>query len=276
VWLPPHIVAAPQGTIRDVALHSSSNQFGEQHRVISNLTAAQMKMMLHQVVLRGTGRKAQLDGYNAAGKTGTAQKVDPSTGAYSRSKYVASFAGFAPLNNPALTVAIILDSAVGLHQGGQVCAPVFQRVMQQALEHLNVPHDAELSGPSRRVLRAKLKDSELDEASPDRLSGGLELADAGAGPTPASPSPAAMPSPVAAAAAQPAIAQPSGTVVLDVESGGVTVPSLLGKPVRAAVELAQEIGLEIEVIGQGMAREQVPAPGTRIAPGGRVAVRFSP
>jgi len=75
-------------------------------------------MMLQQVVLRGTGRKAQLDGFSAAGKTGTAQKVDPSTGAYSRTKYIGSFAGFAPINNPALTVVVILDSAVGLHQGG--------------------------------------------------------------------------------------------------------------------------------------------------------------
>jgi cell division protein FtsI (penicillin-binding protein 3) len=64
--------------------------------------------------------------------------------------------------------------------------------------------------------------------------------------------------------------------VVDVESGGLVVPSLIGKPVRAAVELAQETGFEIDVIGDGVAREQAPAPGTRIAAGGRVAVRFKP
>jgi cell division protein FtsI (penicillin-binding protein 3) len=63
---------------------------------------------------------------------------------------------------------------------------------------------------------------------------------------------------------------------MDVESGGLVVPSLIGKPVRAAVEMAQEAGFEIDVIGDGMAREQAPPPGTRIAPGGRVAVRFEP
>ena len=77
------------------------------------------------------------------GKTGTAQKVDPATGAYSKTKYVASFVGFAPVNNPAITIAVILDSAQGLHQGGQVSAPVFKRIAEQVLEYMHVPHDIE-------------------------------------------------------------------------------------------------------------------------------------
>jgi cell division protein FtsI (penicillin-binding protein 3) len=278
VWQAPHIVAAPQSGLHKVAYHPGTTLPEEQRRVISNLTAAQMKMMLQQVVVRGTGRKAQLDGFSAAGKTGTAQKVDPSTGAYSRTKYIGSFAGFAPINNPALTVAVILDSAVGLHQGGQVCAPVFQRVMEQALEYLNVRHDIDVKAPSRRV--AKLKDSDLDEGSPDRLADGLEMAVAdmpAAKPATtsagtASPTPALVPAVLPQAQAVPA----SGTVVVDVESGGLVVPSLIGRPVRAAVEMAQEAGFEIDVIGDGVAREQAPPPGTRIAPGGHVAVRFTP
>lgn len=278
VWVAPHIVAAPQGALRQLAYRAEKGPPSEQRRVVSNLTAAQMKMMLQQVVLRGTGRKAQLDGYSAAGKTGTAQKVDPSTGAYSRSKYVASFAGFAPINSPALSVVVILDSAVGLHQGGQVCAPVFQRVMQQALEYLNVPHDIDVRTP--RLLANKIKDSDLNESSPDRLADGLEIAPVDM--------PATKPGEVAtSAAAQPATARPvapqpqvlapaAGTVVMDVESGGLLVPSLIGKPVRAAVEMAQETGFDIDVIGEGVAREQAPPPGSRIAPGGHVAVRFAP
>ena len=277
VWQAPHIVAAPQGGFREAAYRPGSSPPQEQRRVISNLTAAQMKMMLQQVVLRGTGRKAQLDGFSAAGKTGTAQKVDPSTGAYSRTKYIGSFAGFAPINNPVLTVVVILDSAVGLHQGGQVCAPVFQRVMQQALEYLNVPHDIDVKTPARV---ARLKDSDLDEGSPDRLANGLEInaAEVPAGKSAASATPVAQTGPATAAANQvPASLVPvSGTVVMDVESGGMVVPSLIGKPVRAAVETAQEAGFEIDVIGDGVAREQAPPAGTRIAPGGRVAVRFAP
>jgi len=148
-------------------------------RVVSPLTAAQMRQMLEGVVLHGTGRRAILEGYSSAGKTGTAQKVDPSTGAYSKTKYVASFAGFGPINNPQISVAVILDSAVGLHQGGQICAPVFQRIMQQVLEYQHVPHDVELP-PSRQALfaRGNVPDANLDEGSPDHLGASLEMADA--------------------------------------------------------------------------------------------------
>src|SRR5206468_11359326 len=115
----------------------------QQHRVVTTMTAAQMKKMMEGVVLDGTARRAMLDGYTVAGKTGTAQKVDPATGAYSKTKYVASFVGFSPVNTPAITIAVILDSPIGLHQGGQVSAPIFRRVAQQVLEYLHVPHDVE-------------------------------------------------------------------------------------------------------------------------------------
>src|SRR6202795_4614623 len=154
VAVPPRIVAGttdPQPSRQTVAFHPADGR-----RVISSVTAAEMKQMMQKVVLEGTGKKAILEGYSSAGKTGTAQKVDPATRAYSRTKYVASFAGFAPLNNPAIVVAVILDSAVGLHQGGQVSAPVFQRVAQQVLEYLHTPHDVELPR-SRQMLLASRK-----------------------------------------------------------------------------------------------------------------------
>src|SRR5215469_2615951 len=177
VYVPPRIVMAttqPENVPQTVAFHPR-----EGRRVISAFTAAEMRQMMQAVVLHGTGRKAVLEGYAAAGKTGTAQKVDPTTGAYSHTKYVGSFAGFAPINNPAVVVAVILDSAVGLHQGGQVAAPVFQRIAQQVLEYMHVPHDMTL--PTNRPLwlaQNKVKDSDLDESSPDHLGAALEVADA--------------------------------------------------------------------------------------------------
>jgi membrane peptidoglycan carboxypeptidase len=84
----------------------------QQHRVVTPMTAAQMKKMMEGVVLFGTARRAILNGYTSAGKTGTAQKVDPATGAYSKTKYVASFIGFSPVNSPAVTIAVILDSPI--------------------------------------------------------------------------------------------------------------------------------------------------------------------
>jgi len=296
VWEAPRIVAttiSPQSTPQTIAFHPE-----HERRVISSMTAAQMRQMMRAVVLHGTGRKAVLEGYSSAGKTGTAQKVDPNTGAYSRTKYVGSFAGFAPINNPAITVAVILDSAVGLHQGGQVAAPVFQRITQQVLEYLHVPHDMQLP-PNRQVWLAqnKVRDSDLDESSPDHLGSTLEVADASSAdsaPLPAPLKPAAAQGPVVpvslrekepvppvpmTSSSVPALPEmpkpaPNGTVVLDVEQGGVEVPSFLGKSLRSALEAAQDSGLELNPVGSGIAREQNPAPGTHVTAGSRVIVRF--
>src|SRR5258708_27700124 len=85
-----------------------------------------MKRMMEGVVLSGTGKRAILDGYTTAGKTGTAQKVDAVTGTYSHRRHVASFAGFAPVNNPAVTVLVVLDSPAGPYprdSGGGKAAP---------------------------------------------------------------------------------------------------------------------------------------------------------
>src|SRR6195256_6304421 len=152
IWVAPRIVAGrvePQNAPQTVVFHPANSR-----RVISSYTAAEMRSMMQKVVLEGTGRKAIMEGYSSAGKTGTAQKVDPATGAYSKTKYVGSFAGFAPVNNPQIVVAVILDSAVGLHQGGQVSAPVFQRISQQVLEYLHVPHDVQLPA-SRQLILAR-------------------------------------------------------------------------------------------------------------------------
>jgi cell division protein FtsI (penicillin-binding protein 3) len=284
------------------------------------MTAAQMKKMMQQVVLEGTGRKAILEGYSSAGKTGTAQKVDPATRAYSRTKYVASFAGFAPINNPAIVVAVILDSAVGLHQGGQVAAPVFQRISQQVLEYLHVQHDVDLPS-SRQVLiaRRNVREDELAEASPDHLGSGLDAADSttldativppkalapqssvenstsvpDAAPndvvpaalrqreyaekatkqSPPTPAPESLPSAGTTAPSAPQTVA-NGTVVLEVEQGGITVPSFLGKTVRSAVETAQDTGLDLEPLGSGLARSQSPPPGSHVPAGSRVTVNF--
>ena len=137
----------------------------------------------------------------------------PATRAYSRTKYVASFAGFAPINDPAITVAVILDSAVGLHQGGQVSAPVFQRVAQQVLEYLHTPHDVELP-PSRQVLMAerRVKDQDVEEGSPDRLGDSLEAVDSPpADSNPQLASAAAKPTPDVAASVVVPAAAPAGT-----------------------------------------------------------------
>jgi cell division protein FtsI (penicillin-binding protein 3) len=295
VWVAPRVVAttaAAQSTPQTVVFQPAA-----QRKVLSPMTAAQMKQMMQGVILHGTGKKAILEGYSSAGKTGTAQKVDPGTHGYSRSNYVASFAGFAPINNPAIAVAVILDSAKGLHQGGQISAPVFQRVAQQVLAYLHTPHDVDLPA-SRQLLLAskKVSKDDLEESSPDHLGQPIEVADNSAGQPPAAAVRAAKPSagsvlpaalishdaPLSAAAASnatsiepPAGQLPSnGTVVLDVEQGGIVVPSFVGKTVRNAIELAEGSGVELDAVGSGVARQQSPDPGAHVAAGTTVVVRF--
>ena len=295
VWTPARIVAAtlqPQSTPQTIAFHPA-----QERRVLSPLAAAQMKQMMQGVVLRGTGRRALLEGYSSAGKTGTAQKVDPATHTYSRTKYIASFAGFAPVNNPVITVAVILDSPIGGHHGGEVGAPVFNRIAQQVLEYLHTPHDVELP-PNRQLLlaRQRVKDQDLEEGSPDHLGEALDVADTSSPEAPAPPAAAAASAGLVNAAMRetesgapeqapapgvttansdvPAHLPSSGTVVIEVEQNGVFVPSFLGKSVRAAIELAQDNGLDLEAVGSGIAREQAPAPGARVPSGSRVTVKF--
>ncbi|HEX8893672.1 MAG TPA: penicillin-binding protein, partial [Terriglobales bacterium] len=304
VYTPPRIVAGelpPNAGPKPVVFHPA-----EQHRVISTMTAAHMKKMMESVVLDGTARRAILDGYTVAGKTGTAQKVDPATGAYSKTKYVASFVGFAPVNNPAITIAVILDSAQGLHQGGQVSAPVFRRIAQQVLEYMHVPHDIEPANQAQRLtlMASNTNDdaanednnrigppliTDADEAATQAAAkanpqpavapnapGGAKVMDAS---IPSAPQPATQ-SPDATAtlpALDPTSSQPApanGTVVLNVDSG-IVVPSFTGKSLRAAVEVAQQNGLELNILGSGVARQQSPPPGSHLLTGQKVTVRFS-
>jgi cell division protein FtsI (penicillin-binding protein 3) len=118
------------------------------HRVLSTITAAQMRKMMEGVVLYGTGKQAQLNGYSSGGKTGTAQKIDPATHLYSKTMHIASFAGIAPVNNPVIAVAVVLDNPKGAYYGAAVSAPVFAEVAQQVLEYLGVRHDIDVRPPS--------------------------------------------------------------------------------------------------------------------------------
>ena len=309
VWVAPRIVARKGEPNSAPQLETASFHPAASRRVISSYTAAEMRAMMQKVVLEGTGRKAILEGYTSAGKTGTGQKVDPATGAYSKTKYIGSFAGFAPLNDPQIVVAVILDSAVGLHQGGQVAAPVFRRVSQQVLEYLHTPHDLPLA-PNHQLLlaQARTKDKDLEEGTPDHPGEPLETAEVnGDGLQPAAGKASVSKTPTPASAgiegtvvqasmrqSEPAAVVASqsdqkntpdavpaqtklpvtGTVILDVEQGGIEVPSFIGKTVRGAVETAQDASLELEAVGSGLGRQQSPPAGTHVAAGTHVTVQF--
>lgn len=138
----PHIIKETRQADGKIVSTTES----EKIQVISRETALTLRQMLQKVVLSGTGKRAQINGYTTAGKTGTAWKYDEKSKKVSGSKYISSFIGMAPLNNPSVVIAVILDDPQGaFRDGGQVSAPIFREIAEQILPELNVPPDGFIS-----------------------------------------------------------------------------------------------------------------------------------
>ena len=181
MYLPPHVLLNSTNEMKGdprlkPAAFRPENELPETlpegaHRVISELTSAKMRKMMQGIVIDGSGKAAALNGYSSAGKTGTAQKVDPETHTYSHTKLVASFAGFAPVSNPAISVTVVIDNPTAgpSKYGAAVSAPVFAEVAQQVLEYLGVPHDQPLKAKKEMpVLTAKdLADDNPSDSTAD-------------------------------------------------------------------------------------------------------------
>lgn len=307
VYLPPHVLmSGPVGRANGQSatpLHPSPFKPGEElpdplppgaHRVLSTMTAAQMRKMMEGVVLYGTGKQAQLNGYSSGGKTGTAQKIDPATHLYSKTMHIASFAGIAPVNNPVISVAVIIDSPKGAsYYGASVSAPVFAEVAQQVLEYLGVPHDIDVhathpaagpSGPAIEDAQEPTGDIDALYSAANDLPSDDPLRQAPSEPAapPAKPPVAAKAKEKTGAPHAPVVTVPqpapphapprSTSVVID-ESKKLRVPLLVGLPMRKVIEMAGAAGLEVQVTGTGTAREQAPPAGTMVAPGTQVVVR---
>jgi len=110
-------------------------------QVVSPDIALTMSKILEQVVVDGTGKGATVPGYRVAGKTGTAQKFDLSLGKYSDDKYDSLFVGFVPVENPKLSILVLIDEPVGSYYGGTVAAPVFKEIVSKVLPYLSIPPD---------------------------------------------------------------------------------------------------------------------------------------
>ena len=210
-------------------------------RVISARTAVTMTNMMEGVVLRGTGGNARVSGYHVAGKTGTAKKVRPGSGVYTENEYFASFGGFGPLHDPALVGFVVLDTPRGgFYYGGVVSAPVFSRIMADALAYLRIPPDddpwearrdelqatAEKDAAKRKPTNRPKKD-EADDAPPTLL----------------------------------------------VTTPG-QVPDLRGKSSRDAVASLVARGYRARIEGTGVVVKQTPTAGTTLAAGQACTLRM--
>lgn len=132
-------VAMPPRLVESVAGEEPKPVEGS--RIVSEETAAAVTRMLRGVVSAGSGVEAAVPGYRVAGKTGTAAKPDPIEGGYSDTRYVASFAGFAPADNPRFVVLVTVDEPSGTIWGGTAAAPAFREIATFALQYLRVPPD---------------------------------------------------------------------------------------------------------------------------------------
>src|SRR6516162_7841583 len=260
----PHVVQQMQRGDQFLALDGPT-PFAEPKRAIRPETAATLRRLMEGVILNGTGESARLDGWTAAGKTGTAQKIDPATGRYSRSNVSASFTGFAPINNPAVTILVSIDSPAGYpHDGATVAAPVFKRIAEQILPLLDVPRDVPLSPQlvqaSYRAKKQDMQDDSLDDLTPVDFSARPEGDEEKAVP-------------LANPQGHAAVKMPEVMMAVD-EGGDIEVPDFQGKTMREVTDVCLKLGLDPVLVGTRLAVQQAPAAGQRVRRGAKVTVEF--
>lgn len=257
-------------------------------QVISSATATQMSVLLQKVVLEGTGKAAFVEGYRVAGKTGTAQ-VPGEKGGYAAGRYVASFAGYAPADDPRIAVLVMVaEPKGGKYYGSEVAAPVFQAVARDTLRYLRIPED-----PSLPVPKDYKKDEKTETPQPETTTKqkvpnvvGFPLDDAVQA--------------LKTAGLYASVEGKQGYVFDQKPPGGtllgrgsavqikvsavapsasrdqVVVPDLRGMSVKKAGMLLEEVGLVLNPYGSGLAVKQSPSPGTKLNKNSTVIVEFAP
>lgn len=135
VLLRPHIIKSIQNADGSIYMESKRD---EVRRAIDSVTDKTVIGLLEKVVSSGGGEKAQVKGYRIAGKTGTAEKIRDEGAGYMSGHYIASFCGFAPVEDPQIVVLVVIDDPKGLFYGGQVAAPIASSIFSQVLRYLEI------------------------------------------------------------------------------------------------------------------------------------------
>lgn len=248
-------------------------------QVISSNTAETLMGLLTNVVVKGSGRNAFVEGYGAAGKTGTAQVVE--AGGYADGKYVASFMGFAPADDPQLAALVMVaEPKGGSYFGSQVSAPVFKAIASDALRYMKVPERPSLEKPQNPLIyeEPKLKTTvpsvvnyPVEDAKRVLNNSGLNVQVQGQGNIVYKQVPGGG-----------AEVQNGTTVILDlsppesVPSDQVTVPDLRGLTIKDAGGILEKLGLHLCPAGSGIAVGQKETPGSQVPKGTTITVEFQP
>jgi cell division protein FtsI (penicillin-binding protein 3) len=248
----PHLIRE----VRDAGGNVVYRAQPEQRRVISAETAIALRGMLESVTLNGTARKAQLDGYSAAGKTGTAQKIDPKTKAYSATKFVGSFVGFAPVSNPQVVIIVVIDEPAGAYHGGDVAAPVFRQVAELVLPALNIEPDIETKSAPDLIAQqvnenperaAKIREEQAQ--SEEQRKATMPTVDSNGG-------------------------KGGEVVYANSTRRAILMPDLRGRSVRDVARTCAQLGLQVEARGEGKVLKQSPLAGTEVSTGQLIYVDF--
>ena len=235
-------ILSPRGDVLDESK-------AEREPILSPATARKMRQALALAVEAGTGKRARLSGYSSGGKTGTAQKfVD---GAYSRTKYVASFAGFAPVDDPLLASIVVIDEPKGASYGGVVAAPAFKQIMERALIHLKVPRDR----PDRSLKQL------AQGTAPDEAPGEFPL-DRYDSKEKEGLSAEELEQTVLGLMSEDPLLHSKRTVTVATDS--FRMPDFRGLSLREVVRECSRLGLRLQVHGSGGAVGQRPASGSRV------------
>ena len=242
VRMKPYLVSEVRDRLGYVRLR---NRPVRVERVISEEAADSLvKMMITVLETGGTGTKARPEGFSAAGKTGTAQKVVD--GHYSATARVSSFIGLTPANDPRLAIVVIGDTpTIGSKYGGIVAGPGFSLIATRALRYLGVPEDVPIE-PKPKLAPPP------PALGPDGL------------PLPVVPPPMAMPAPVKVA--------PGPAQLTWLADGRMAVPDLTGRSMRDVLVAVDGAGVEVHLVGSGRVVSQNPAPGYALAAGDRLEV----
>jgi cell division protein FtsI/penicillin-binding protein 2 len=247
-WVKPHVVRELRSVDDSILFQAKT----ESRPVLKLETVQALRGMLEGVTLHGTARKAQVEGYSAAGKTGTAQKIDH--GSYSATKYIGSFVGFAPASNPAVVIIVVIDEPKGAYHGGDVAAPVFREIAEQILPELSVTPDIEMKIPNEQIARnyqpSPQTTNEIQRESEQRE--------------------ATLPK----VAVRNFSGRASEVVLAVATRRGAVMPDLRGQSVRDAARTCGQLGLRLEARGEGRALRQNPAAGTEVSSGQSVQVEF--
>ena len=245
ILLKPHIVKSIKNANGSMY---SETRVEEVRRTIDAATDKTLVGLLEQVVAAGGGRKAAVRGYRIAGKTGTAQKINEYGTGYTEGLYIASFCGFGPVEDPKITLLVVIDEPSGTFYGGQIAAPVAGRIFSQVFRYMRI----EPSG-------AIFDDEELSEDVGEGDSSGITAVQK---------------------------AQEDVEVEVDVENempqvteipaGSALVPNFTRKSIREASRLASESGLILDAQGSGFAVDQSIESNAIVEKGTSITVYFSP